>query len=133
MQSSTLVLDASVVVDLLMRRGEAQFERRLYSERPILAAPHLLDVEVGSALRSLALRRELSAARGAILLDTLRSLPIRRFPHDVLMRRVWELRDNVTASDAVYVALAETLDATLITRDARLAGAPGLRAKTEVV
>ena len=76
---------------------------------------------------------ELDDERGAQALDDLADLPIHRYPHDLLLPRIWELRANLTAYDAAYVALAEALGAPLLTRDARLAAAPGHEARIEVV
>jgi len=70
--------------------------------------------------------------RGAAALADLADLPLRRYPHDFLLPPVWQLRNNLTANDAVYVALAEALDASLLTRDRRLAGAAGLRIRIEL-
>lgn len=94
--------------------------------------PHLFDVEVLSALRRYTLGRGLSEERGSELLEDLASMRLNRYPHTALLRRMWELRENVTVQDATYVALAETLDAPLVTMDARLARAPGIRAVVEV-
>ena len=94
--------------------------------------PHLFEVEVLSALRRYALERGLSEVRGSELLEDLASLRLNRYPHTALLRRMWELKGNVTFQDAAYVALAETLDAPLVTMDAGLARAPGIRAAVEV-
>jgi predicted nucleic acid-binding protein len=75
---------------------------------------------------------EIDAARGLEAVEDLARLPIIRYPHDALRHRVWELRHNVTAYDAVYLALAEALDAPLLTRDERLAATPGLAARVEL-
>jgi predicted nucleic acid-binding protein len=97
-----------------------------------LHAAHLLDVEVAHVLRRYALAGDVSAKQGSEALEDLEDLSLRRYPHDVLLPRVWELRANLTAYDAVYVALAEALDAPLLTRDRRLAGAAGHRARVEM-
>ena len=76
---------------------------------------------------------EIDRDRGAAALADLADLPVRRYPHDILLPRVWELRNNLTAYDAVYVALAEALDAPLLTRDKRLAAAAGHHARVELV
>ena len=98
-----------------------------------LHAPHLLDVELAQVLRRYALAGELDAARGAQVIEDLAVFPIQRYGHEHLLPRIWMLRQNVTAYDAAYIALAEALDAPLVTRDARLARAPGHRAAVEVV
>jgi predicted nucleic acid-binding protein len=128
-----IVLDASAILELLLRTpAAAAIERRLLSGRETLHAPHLIDVEVAHVLRRYALAGEVSAERGREALDDLEDLSLCRYPHDVLLPRVWELRASLTAYDAVYVALAEALDAPLVTRDRRLAGAAGHRAKVEM-
>lgn len=105
---------------------------RIAREDDGLHVPHLFEVEVFNALRHHALRQGLSARRGFELLEDLTTMSISRYPHTALLPRIWELRDNVSAYDAAYIALAETLEATLVTRDARLARAPGIRAEVEV-
>lgn len=127
------VVDASVLVAALTddeRSGEVA-RARLRNET--LFAPVLVDVEVLSALRRKHARGELSAARAAKAVDWLLRFPVRRAPHRPLLRRSWELRDNVTAYDAAYIALAERLGTTLLTTDARLARAPGIRCDVEVL
>ncbi len=91
-----------------------------------------MDLEVLHALRRQALRGALSPRRGAEALEDLASIMLVRYPHTSLMERIWELRENLTAYDAAYVALAEALDAPLVTMDARLAQAPGHRAAVEL-
>jgi predicted nucleic acid-binding protein len=98
-----------------------------------LHAPHLLDIEVAQVIRKYAARGEVDGERGRVALDDLADLRIQRYPHDFLLPRVWALRNNVTAYDAVYIALTEVLDAVLLTRDHRLAGAAGHHARVELV
>ena len=93
--------------------------------------PHLFEIEVLSALRRHAVDGP-SQERGVKFIEDLTSMRLTRYPHTALLPRVWELRNNITAYDAAYVALAETLDAPLVTLDARLARAPGIRAAIEV-
>jgi predicted nucleic acid-binding protein len=93
----------------------------------------LLDIEVAQVIRRYAAGGEIDGERGRAVLTDLADLPLRRYPHDFLLSRVWELRNNLTAYDAVYVALAEVLDASLLTRDRRLAAATGHHAKVELV
>ena len=90
-------------------------------------------MEVAHVVRRHAAGGEIAQERGHELLSDLVDLPLQRHPHDWLLPRVWELRNNLTAYDAVYVALAEALDAPLVTRDARLAAAPGHSVKVEVM
>jgi predicted nucleic acid-binding protein len=95
--------------------------------------PHLIDAEAAHALRRHATAGAISADRGRDLLADFVDIPMQRHPHDWLLPRVWELRHNLTAYDAIYIALAEALDAPLVTRDQRLATAPGHHAKVELV
>jgi len=128
-----IVVDASTVVDLICNaRGAAALRAQLLADGSV-HAPHLLDIEVGGALRRLVASGELSADRAAdALLDAV-DLPIHLYPHRALVQRAWELREHITISDGVYIALAEALDAPLLTSDARLARAGGHRATIEVV
>ena len=129
-----IVLDASVVLEVLLRMpAGVALEKRLFEPEESLHVPHLVDVEVAQVLRRYALAGEVEAARCRAALDDLAGLPLTRYPHDFLMSRVWDLRGNLSAYDAVYVALAEALDAPLLTRDRRLANAPGHGARVEVV
>lgn len=120
-----IVIDASALLEVLLRTPSAQaVEMRLFEEpRQTLHAPHLLDVEVAQVLRRYATMGEINEQRGTEALADLADFPVRRYPHDLLLPRVWTLRNNFTAYDAVYVALAEALDARLLTRDQRLAAA----------
>lgn len=128
-----IVVDASVIIELLLRsRAAASIEARLFEPPEALHAPQLLDVEVAQVLRRFAARGVVTAARGAQCLRLLDSFPLRRHAHQPLLSRIWALRGNLTAYDAAYVALAEALGATLLTTDARLAAAPGVRARVEV-
>lgn len=128
----TVVLDASALIEaLLPDRRPDDLSRRL-SRAHVLHAPHLVDVEVASGLRRLVHAGVLSDDRARDILDDTAALPIRRYPHTPLLDRAWELRENLTISDGVYVALAEALQCPLVTCDARLASAPGHRAAIEV-
>jgi predicted nucleic acid-binding protein len=129
-----IVVDASAIIEVLLGTpGAAAIERRLFDAGETLHAPHLLDIEVAHALRRLAARGEIDAQRGRTALADLADFPLYRYPHDPLLMRVWDLRRNLTAYDAVYVALAEALGITLITRDGRLAAAQGHRVHIELV
>lgn len=126
-----IVLDASAAVEylLVIRAGE-RIAARLADEA--IHAPHLLDIEVTHVLRGYVSRRQISAARGAEALEDLASLRARRYAHTRLLPRIWELRPNLTAYDAAYIALAEALDVPLLTFDRRLAQAPSHHAVIEV-
>jgi predicted nucleic acid-binding protein len=106
--------------------------RRIAARSQGLHSPHLVDVEVLQVLRRWEARGALPSDRAAEAVADLAQLDLRRHPHDVLSSRVWELRANVTAYDAAYLALAEALRAFLLTADGRLARAPGHRATVEV-
>lgn len=107
-------------------------QNRFLSGGESLHAPHLLDVEVAQVLRRYAASGELPAERGLEALTDLADFPLHRYSQEVLLPRIWELRHNVTAYDAAYLALAETLAAPLVTCDARLASAPRHAVKVEV-
>jgi predicted nucleic acid-binding protein len=123
--SRVLVVDASVVVDLIGRFRPQPIEALLWAEDSVLAAPELLDVEVLQALRRLDKDGAIPSSRADVV-ELLWALRIRRYRHHSLRDGIWSLRKNMTAYDASYVALASLLDATLVTRDAKLARAPGL-------
>lgn len=130
-----IVVDASARLEVLLRTPAAEaVERCLFEEsHETLHAPHLLDVEVAQVLRRYAAAGEIDGERGRAALADLADFPIRRYPHDLLLTRVWDLRKNFTAYDAVYVALAEALDAPLLTRDRRLAAAARRHVRVELV
>ena len=128
-----LVTDASVVVDLLGRFAAEPIEVALFGGGGQLVAPELLDIEVLHTLRKLETTEAIPASRRASVLDDFRALPIRRFRHAALWQDIWRLRRNLTAYDACYVALARQLEATLVTRDERIAQAPGVGINVEVV
>lgn len=127
------VVDASVLVELLAdgeHSGVA--EERLSAEEHSLWAPHLIDAEVGYALRRVVRRGELDADIAGEALWQLDELPVRRISHEVLVHHAWALRDNVSFYDGLYVALAEMLDEPLVTFDGRLART-GVAARVEVL
>jgi predicted nucleic acid-binding protein len=129
-----IVLDASVVMDWLIRSPAAQrIESRIFSRNQSLHAPELLDLEVAQVLRRLVREDTLSTSRAETAIEDLLEIRITRYPHSVLLPRIWQLRHNLSAYDAAYVVLAERLGATLLTRDARLASAPGHSATVEVM
>ena len=124
-----IVVDASAAVAALLNDGQAR--RVLAAER--VHAPHLIDSEIASALRRQVHNNRISATDGWNALDTWRRLALMRYPTPGLLRRIWALRDNLSAYDASYVALAETLDCALVTADARLSNASGKRCPVTVV
>ena len=129
-----IVVDASAALELILGtpRGQVVADR-FFAPGETLHAPHLIDLEVAQVLRRYASLGEVSAERGRQALADLADLPLSRYPHTVLLPRVWELRHNATAYDAAYLALAEVLDAPLVTADARLAIALGYTAVVEVI
>ena len=122
------------MLEVLLRGGVArQIEDRIFSPAETLHAPHLLDLEVLQVLRRYTASGHMGAERGLEAVVDLADLPISRYPHDLLLHRIWELRHNMTAYDAAYVALAESLSAPLLTRDKRLAASSGHVVPVEVV
>jgi predicted nucleic acid-binding protein len=120
-----IVVDASVLVDLLLRVDDAStLTDSLLDPARVLNAPQLVDIEVAQALRRYVRRGELAPARGRAALDDLADLTLERYPHTLLLPRIWDYRDNLTAYDATYLALADALDCPVWTRDARSAKAP---------
>lgn len=128
-----IVVDASVLLPALADDGITGEKVRARLVEDELAAPELIDLEILSVLRRLVAADRLRLLRARQAVAALESLPLARHPHRPLLRGVWALRDNVTAYDAAYVALAAALDATLLTADVRLAGAPRLPCQIEVL
>jgi predicted nucleic acid-binding protein len=106
--------------------------RVLFAAGQTLHAPHLIDLEIAQVLRRYVRSARISADRGAEALSDFLDFPLTRYPHFVLLPRVWQMRHNLTVYDATYLALAEALDAPLITRDRALAGT-GSRAQVELI
>ena len=129
-----IVLDASAAIEwLLQTPAGVKIDQRIFSPSESLHAPHLLDVEVAQVLRNFVRDKAITAQRGQEALEDLGDLPLRRYPHDFLIPRIWELRATLTAYDAAYVALSELIDAPLLTCDGKIASAPGHHAKIAVV
>jgi predicted nucleic acid-binding protein len=128
-----IVLDASAAIDwLLQTPAGQQIEQRIYSAGESLHAPHLIDIEIAQVLRRLVRENTVSERRAEEAIADLLDLRITRYPHSVLLPRIWELRHDLSAYDAAYVVLAEILSAPLITRDSRLASTPSHAVKVEL-
>ena len=129
-----IVVDASAVVELLLQTHVGKkVEARVLVPNEQMNAPHLLDVEATQALRRLTQLKSITASRGKEALSDYAALAIRRAGHLDFLDRMWKLRENVSAYDASYVALAEALDAPLVTCDGKLARSQGHRAKIELI
>jgi len=128
-----IVLDASAAVDWLLQTSAGQrIENRIYAHNESLHTPHLLDLEVTQVLRRLVREGALSAHRANEAIRDLLDLRITRYPHFVLLPRIWQLRHNFSAYDAAYIVLAEKLGGALVTRDRRLAAPTGHAATIEL-
>ncbi len=127
-----LVVDAGCIYEVLARTPAAEpIRQRMVADRDH-AAPHLVDVEVLGVIRRHFFAGLLDATAAFLAVEGLRDWPAERYGHRPLLLRAWELRANVRGWDAMYVALAEALQATLITTDARLANVPGIRCSVEM-
>ena len=129
-----MVLDASGVVELLLNTASGRrLSARLLAETEGVHVPHLIDAEIAQVLHRFVLRELLDARSGAAALRRWQDFDVDRYPHEPLLNRVWELRANVTAYDATYLALAEALSMVFVTGDRRLARVPGARTAIELV
>ena len=128
-----LVIDASVLAPALTDDGPDGDKARARLRGNTLAAPELIDLETSSVIRRQLSVGALDARRAELALTDLIDLPLRRAPHRPLLARCWQLRANLTVYDAAYVALAELLDVVLLTADARLANAPGLHCRLDLL
>jgi predicted nucleic acid-binding protein len=127
-----IVIDASALLELLLQTPlGTRVEARLLRDEAELHAPHLVDVEVAQGLRRLVRTGEVAAGRADEAIADLADLDIHRHSHLDLLGRAWALRDNLTAYDAIYVALAEAMGAPIVTCDGMLSNAPGHRARVE--
>lgn len=128
-----IVIDASAVLELLLRTDRAEnVARRALAADERLHAPHLLDVEVVQALRRMVRLKGIDVERTEQALEDFEGLLVERHSHHEFVHRIWQLRGSLTAYDGAYVALAEALDAPLLTCDAKVARAPGHRARIEL-
>lgn len=128
-----IVVDASAILEVLLQTPAAQrVSRLLFAAGETLHAPHLIDLEIAEVLRRYARSGVISAERASEALADLADFPLTRYPHSILLTRIWQMRNSLTAYDAAYVALAEALDARLVTRDRALAKA-GSRVQVEVI
>jgi predicted nucleic acid-binding protein len=129
-----IVVDASAAAEFLLQTPVGlRVEDRLFRSSDEFHVPHLLDVEVTQALRRLVRAGEISAIRAQSALEDLADLDLRRHSHVHFLERAWKLRHNVTIYDAMYIVLAEALDAPLVTCDGPLGAAPGHSARVEVI
>ncbi len=128
-----LVVDASVLAPALADDGRDGDAARTRLRGQALVAPELIDLETASVIRRQLHAGQLNTRRAELALTDLVELPLQRAPHRPLLRRCWELRQNLSVYDASYVALAEMLDVVLLTADARLATAPGLRCQLDLL
>jgi len=129
-----IVPDASVLVPALVDEGgDGALAREILEADGDLHAPYLLDIEIVAALRGLVRRKTLTAERAERAIADYDEVAITRYPHLGLISRIWQLRDNVSAYDGTYVALAEALDCTLLTADTKLAVAYGPRCLVRVI
>ena len=129
-----IVMDASAMLEQLLGTPKGQRIREEYLVAgESFHVPHLLDLEVAQVLRRYSHHRILTDGRVAQVFEDFLDFPLTRYPHDPLLSRIWELRENFTAYDAVYVALAEVLNISMVTCDARVAAAPGHSAHVVLV
>lgn len=128
-----IVVDASCLAEVLVNGRIAERIRSRLAEDPDHAAPHIVDVETFGVIRRLHLTDSIDKTTAALAIEDLALWPGERFGHRALLDRAWALRESVRGWDAMYVALAEVLDAPLITLDARLASATGPRCRVELV
>jgi predicted nucleic acid-binding protein len=129
-----IVLDASALVELVLGTPAGRIVAERIADPAVgLHVPHLADVEVAQALRRYLRDGEITPEDAAVALDDFRALDLQRHAHEPLLERVWALRSNLSAYDAVYVVLAEALDTVLLTCDGPLSRAPGMAKRVELI
>jgi predicted nucleic acid-binding protein len=129
-----IVLDASAALELLINAPLAPYvAEKVFAPGITLHAPHLLDLEIAQVLRRLLRQSEIDEERALMVFEDLDDLAINRYPHQLLLPAIWSLRDNATAYDAAYLALAEELDATLLTCDHALGTIPTMAHRVSVI
>ena len=129
-----IILDASALVELLLHTSTGESVTDCIDDPTVsLHVPHLADIEVAQVLRRYVRAGEIDADTAATALDDLGTLDLRRHSHEPLLARIWELRHNLTAYDAAYVALAEVLNGILLTCDGPLSRAPGLTCQVRLL
>lgn len=129
-----IVVDASALLEFLLQTPlGTRVEARLFRDGDEFHSPHLVDVEVTQGLRRLVRAGEVASDRAAEAIEDLVDFDLHRHAHLDLLMRAWKLRENITAYDAMYVALAEALDATVVTCDGPLAASPGRAVPIEVI
>ena len=129
-----MVLDASGAVELVLNTAAGKrLGARLADESVVVHVPHLIDLEISHVLRRYVLAGTLTERMGRQALGRWRRFDVERYPHEPFLDRVWRLRDNLTAYDAVYVALAEALSTVLVTGDRKLVRSPGVHAAIELI
>jgi predicted nucleic acid-binding protein len=127
------VIDASVLVEYLIEGEYGEAVEAVVDHEHQLWAPALIDAEVGQTLRRKARAKQITAPKAHEAINDLLGMNLQRIPHGLLIERAWELRHNVSFYDGLYVALAEAMEAPLLTIDRKLAQAPGLRVAVELV
>lgn len=131
---SAIVADASAVLEVLLRTSRADpVGRRILADDAVMYVPHLIDVEVAQVLRRYVMTGQVEAPRATQALTDFMDMRVERYAMEPLLPRIWALRDNLTAYDAAYIALAEALEVPLITCDARLGSSAGHHAVIEVL
>jgi predicted nucleic acid-binding protein len=129
-----MVLDASAAIELILNTAAGRrLAKRLADESVAIHAPHLIDVEIAQVLRRYVAHKAFPEARASLALEHWRSLQIARYPHEPFLGRIWHLRDNFSAYDAMYVSLAQALSTVLLTSDQKLARAPNVGAQIELI